>query len=295
MKLRSQPPTRTDVTRFGDYRAFLLAHVQDCKRSNPSWSYGVWAKRLAVQDVSSITKIIQGQRDPGPTMLKRLIRYFEFTSKQSQYFEDLVRLKKIQGDPRLSVLLLEKMGKSHPNCMQTILSDDQFQIISNWYCTAIREMVRLEAFLEDPQWIAKVLKFKISTVEADRAISLLLKVGLLHRDQNGRLQIASGRYQTTSDYASEAVKRYHESMLDHAKTAIRLVAVENREFNATVIGIKQNRIEEAKLMIRDFQNQFSKILEECPSELVYQMQIQFFPLTRPVSNSNANNNQKGAQ
>ena len=85
--------------------------------------------QLGLKDTSSITKIIQGQREPGAAITGGLIRYFKFSPKDAQYFQDLVRLRKIKTDPRLSVLLLEKMGKDHPDGALRILDDKSFQLL----------------------------------------------------------------------------------------------------------------------------------------------------------------------
>ena len=84
---------------FSDYRSFLLSYAQDMKRRRPSWSYRSWAKKLELGAVSSITKIIQGDRNPGPVLIEKLIRYFKFRERDAQYFRDLVQLHKIKQDP----------------------------------------------------------------------------------------------------------------------------------------------------------------------------------------------------
>lgn len=258
----------------------MLAHVQDCKGRNPAWTYGVFARQLGLKDTSSITKIIQGQREPGRGIVGKMTRYFSFSPKDTQYFEDLIRLHKIKADPRLAVLLLEKMGKEHPDGALRLLDDRSFRLISHWYCTVIREMVRLDEFFEDGDWIAQKLHFKVTPTEAERAIALLLEVGLLKRAEKGRLAISHGRFASTDDTASEAIKRYHESMLDLAKVALRKFDVQEREFGAVTLTMRASRIPEVKTLIREFQDRFAALTEESGGDLTAQLQIQFFPLTR---------------
>ena len=245
----------------------------------------MWVNQLGLKDTSSITKIVQGSRHPGAAITEALIKHFRFNSKDAQYFRDLVHLHKIKQDPRLSVLLLEKMGKQFPNAALRILDDKAFAIISNWYCTAIREMVKLNEFFEDPEWISKKLYFKVTPKEAKQAMDLLLAAELLSRDAQGRLKVTQGRFKTQNDYASEAIKRYHESMLENAKQAIRLIAVEDREFSASVITMNAANILKAKELIREFKDQFAQLMEEESGDGTYQIQLQFFPLTRPQAAS----------
>lgn len=272
----------TDLKKFTDYRTFLIAHVQDCKKKKPSWTYGVFARQLGLKDPSSITKIIQGQREPGEIVTGKIIHYFQFSPKDAQYFRDLIRLKKIKNDPRLSVLLLEKMGKDHPNASLRLLDDKTFQIISNWYCIAIREMVKLKNFTSDPQWISKTLEFKVTPTDVSKSIELLIQVGLLTREE-GKLKIIDGRFQTSNELSSEAIKRYHESMLDVAKEALRKFNLNEREFSASTLTMSSKRITEAKELIRDFKSKFSKLLEEEDGDVTTQIQIQFFPLTKVLA------------
>jgi uncharacterized protein (TIGR02147 family) len=271
---------QSNIKQFADYRMFLLAHVQDSKKSNPKWTYGMWIRRLGLNDVSSVAKIIQGTREPGPAITEKFVKYFRFSEKDAQYFRDLIRLHKIKKDPRLSVLLLEKMAKDHPDARMQLLDDKQFSLISNWYCVAIREMVRMDVFFEDGDWISKKLEFKVTPREATKAIELLIQTGLLQRKPDGNLEIATGRFGTSNDLSSEAIKRYHESMLENAKIALRKIDVEKREFTASVLTMNSNKIAEAKLLIREFKEKFCRLLEEDSANGTFQIQIQFFPLTK---------------
>jgi uncharacterized protein (TIGR02147 family) len=270
--------TGTNITKFTDYRTFLLAHAQEMKDRKPSWSYGAWSKALGLKTTSSISKIIQGIRDPGPEITERLVTYFNFTDRQAQYFRDLIRLQKIRKDPRLSVLLMEKMGKEHPNSSLRIMDDKTFLVISNWYYLALRELCRARGFREDPEWISERFLFKVTPRDLQTAIKTLIDLKLLVRVE-GKLALAEGCLDTANDIASEGIKRYHEQMLENAKLALRRVSPEAREITSTSLLIHSRNLENAKVLIRDFKKKFERLLEEDEGDQVYQLQIQFFPLT----------------
>lgn len=214
--------TAVGVKSFTDYRAFLIAHVQVMKKKKPDWSYGAWAKHLGLKTTSSITKIIQGDRDPGERITGLLINYFDFKDKEARYFRDLISLSKLRNDPRLGVMLLERMNKEHPDCARRLLDGKTFSVISNWYHLPLREMTRMQVFHEDSEWIAKQFRFKITPREISRAIQTMIDLGLLKRTLKGRLEIAEGRVHTGDDVADEGIKRYHEQMLENAKVAKHL-------------------------------------------------------------------------
>lgn len=268
---------------FTSYRTFLIAHAQEMKRVRKSWSYGAWARSLGLQDPSSITKIIQGQRHPGDKITESLIQYFRFTDRNAQYFRDLVRLEKIQHDPRLSVLLMEKMGKEYPKSSKRVLDEKAFSVISNWYCLALREVVRFDGTETDAESLSKKFLFKVTAREIMRAIEAMIKLDLLKRDESGKLQLAQGLLDTQNDIANEAIQRYHEQMLGHAQTSIRSVPVIEREMSSTTLLMSSKNLSRAKELIREFREKFERILEEDSGDRVYQLQVQLFPMTTSLN------------
>jgi uncharacterized protein (TIGR02147 family) len=265
---------------FTDYRAFLLAYAQDMKSRQATWTYGVWAKKLGLKTTSSITKILSGERDPGPQITEQLVRYFGFKDRDARYFRDLVQLKKIKQDARLSVLLMERMQKEFPDGSVRLLDDRTFSVIANWYYLPLREMTRMQGFVEDADQLAKLLRFKVTARDITRAIEALVELGLLTRDSSGRLKIAQGRVLTSNDISSEAIKRYHEQMLENAKSAVRQVEVKEREITGSTLVMRAANLAEAKEMIREFKTRFAQKFEEDAGDSVYQIQIQLFPLTK---------------
>jgi uncharacterized protein (TIGR02147 family) len=267
---------------FTDYRSFLLAHAQRAKQERSSFSLGHWARRLGLKDTSSLTKILNGDREPGDQMTERLVDYFKFNSREADYFRDLVRLSKIRRDPRLSVALLEKMAKKYPSGSFRQLDEKSFSLLANWFYLPLREMIRFEEFQESSDWINSNLQFHVGARDLRLAVETMLELNLLSRDEKGRLQVTDAQVVTQNDYASEAIKRYHEQMLEHAKLAIRKFSVDEREYQADCIIINTSNIPLAKQMIREFRKKLTESLEEHSGDSVYQLQIQFFPLTKKI-------------
>jgi uncharacterized protein (TIGR02147 family) len=268
-----------NVKNFGDYRSFLKTHFEVKQKLNPSWSLGAWAKRLDLKATSSLTKILNGDRDPGESITEKFAQYFDFDSNEKNYFNDLIRLSKIKDDPRLKMILMQKMGREYPDAHLHVLTDKSFEIISNWFCMTIREMVRLYDFQEDPEWIQERLMFEVSVDEIRQAIKDLLHQGLIKRNDEGKLISSQGLLHTTNDVASKSIKRFHKQMLDHAKTSLHTVDVELREFSSETLTINKSNISQAKELIRDFKAKFARLLEEQQGDETYQLQVQFFPLT----------------
>jgi uncharacterized protein (TIGR02147 family) len=275
--------TRDNLTQFLDFRTFLMAHAQEQKRRNPHWTYGAWARRLGLKGTASLTRVVQGLRQPGPQMVESFVKYFQFSEKESEYFRDLIRLARAKEDTKLSTLIMEKMGKRFANASKRVVDEKTFNTISNWYYFPIREMLRLPHFKEDVQWIAKQLLFKVNPRDVAQALRTLQDLGFVKRNSEGWLELSEGRLNTGDDVANEAVKRHHEEMLANARTSLRATDVGKREITSQTIAISSQKLAQAKELIRQFQEKFSEIMEdERGGDVIYQMQIQFFPLTREV-------------
>lgn len=271
-----------NIQHFTDYRNFLLCFNESQKKKNPNWSYGVWSQKLGLKDTSSLTKIVNGQRNPGSNTISSFSKYFKFNKKEKEYFEDLIRLQKSANDPRLSVILLKNMEKKFPNSQVRILDLKSFSVISHWYGLAIREMVRLSDFQEDPKWISSILNFKVTPTQVQKMLDTLLELKLIVRNENNRLVISSeGRIHTENDIASEALKRYHEQNLENASLALRTIDVKEREFLTSCFNMKKSNVLKAKELIREFKNNFVQLLEEEQANdlELFQLQMQFYPLT----------------
>lgn len=268
------------VTNFTDYRAFLIAHAQERKVKVPRWTYGSWAKRLNLKATSSLTKVIHGQRNPGPDITEKLVAYFRFSPSEADYFRDLVQLHKVKKDPRLAVVLMERLQKDSSSNGISFIDEKTFSVISEWYCYAVREMVRLDHFFENPNWIAAKLRFKTSPRQIRKAVDDLLSVGLLQRNSRGRLEIREARIDTSHDVASEAIKRNHEQTLENAKLAIRNVEIGLREMTGATMVMSTDSVPAAKEAIRRFRRKFAQTFEVNRGNAVYQIHVSLFPLTR---------------
>lgn len=266
---------------YVDYRTFLKDRFDAKKRKRRSWSYGVWARELDLASSSTLIMIMNGDRNPGPRLTEALIRNLKLSGTEASYFIDLISLAKAKGDSRMKVLLMERLGSRLPGGKFSVLSHDNFAAISSWHFYAIRELVQLGSFREDPDWICRKLKFKVTPRQARQAIQTLLRLNLLCRNPDGTLGQASGHVDTATDIADEGLKRFHEQMLEHAKTSVRATDPALRQISGTTFPIHMKNLPKVKELIRKFQAQLCAACEEPGGDAVYHLEISFFPLTKP--------------
>lgn len=275
------------ILEYSDYRKFLRDHAKLKRQKNTRWSIGLWSRKLKLGSTTSLNMILNGQRNPGPSITKRLIEYFNFRSEEKDYFLDLVEIAKHQqagpSQDRIRSLLtndLKKLSLGKQSKQSRHIDQRTFLKISNWCCYVIRQMTLLRDFSEDPASIAARMIFPTSPLEVETAIDSLLKVGLLRKTKDGRLRRVSKFVKTDDDIANEGLKRFHEAMIGHGLKAIRKIDVQEREITGLTLAIKRTQIGEAKELIRRFIQEFNRLGGHWDSDQVSQLNIQFFPLTQ---------------
>jgi hypothetical protein len=63
--------------------------------------------------------------------------------------------------------------------------------------------------------------------------------------------------------------------------------VDIRDFQGKTVAIPADQIQEAKQLIRDFSKHFDRKIDVARGDSVYQLNIQFFPLTEMVEKEKA--------
>jgi uncharacterized protein (TIGR02147 family) len=156
-----------------------------------------------------------------------------------------------------------------------------FNYLSHWYYPAIREMVARIDFREEPKWIAKQLIPQIKPAEAANCLELLLELGLLKRNGQGRLERGEASVATGHEVRGLAIRNYHRQMLERAADSITLVTSELRDISALTVCIEAETVAELKERFHDFHE---VLLDRCDRDekptAVYQINLQLFPLTQ---------------
>ncbi|CBW26314.1 conserved hypothetical protein [Halobacteriovorax marinus SJ] len=269
---------KLNIFEYSDYREFLRDFNDMKKRVNPSWSFGLWASKLGLNSISSITMIINGQRHAGKKIQASLINYFNFNSKESYYFEELVKIaKSSKNDPSLTILLLEQNED-----LKSLREEntEQVDLFFNWKAHCIKELSQLKDFTPDGEWVEKRTNNLIKKDEANKLLSALLKNNFLEESEIGgkKTLVAVGAIHPTKEVTMDAAKAYHKGLMENSYEAIN-IDKNKRALHASTLSVLREDLPKAKELIREFQMKFSEEIEQNPADEVYQLNIQFFPLT----------------
>lgn len=274
--------SKLDITNFTDYRVFLRVYADSMKKKNPRWSLGAWAKALDLKTTSSITKILNAERDAGTAITERLINYFKFDEAQAQYFRDLVKLQKMKKDPAIANILLEKMSSLKSEETSRALAEEDYLFLSNWYYLVLCEMCRNKAFKKDYKWISSKLIPEVDPKEVRKAINLLQKEELIKTNEDGSLAPSYERLYAISKKHARIIRLFYSQLIDISQNALLGMPPEERHFSTLMVHLSSKSLERANQLIADFRTKFEKLMYEKDGDQVYLLQLQMFPVTKKL-------------
>jgi uncharacterized protein (TIGR02147 family) len=249
------------------FRLFLQAELgRRCAR-NPRYSLRAFAKFLAI-DHATMSQLLRGKRPlTSRTILKLGTRLGldraaieGFIAEESHWRRDTaddVALNEIQQ-----------------------LADDAARVIADWYHYAILELTRLENFKADSRWIARVLG--ITTDEVNLALTRLVRLGLLQMAGRGRWIDQSGDTTTSlADFNRRAVQRLSQQMRQLMLAALEKAPAGRYEYSSSTLAVSTGHLPGVIERIARFRRELAAFLgqENAPDD-VYQLEINFFPVTR---------------
>lgn len=264
---------------YNDYRDFLKDFYESRKAENPGYSHRVFAQRAGLSSPSHLGMIIKGQRNLSVKTIPKFCNGLGLSKKEREFFETLVLYNQeadLTVKARYFSQLLQMKG-----ALKTLnsLQREKFDFLAKWYVVAIYVLVGTESFREDYDWMAKKLRGKISAYDAKSAFKTLIKLGMVKKSE-GQWEQANGATSVDDDTRAVAVFNHHKSMIRLGYEALAELENDQREVNSVTISLPADQLEVIKNKIREFRKEINKLASEMEgAEDVYQMNIQFFPLT----------------
>lgn len=277
------PRPAADVFAYLDYRAFLRDVYTTKKASGRGFSYRVFSRRAGLKSPNYLKLVIDGDRSLTAPMAERFAQACDLTGEAARYFCDLVAFNQAQTAAERS----EQYGKLAR--FRRFRAAQRLELAHAAYhahpwVPAIRELAAREDFREDPGWIARTLIPEISAAEARSALDTLLSLGLLVRDDGGRLRQGEALVTTGAESQAVHLRAYHRAMIQRGAEAIDTVPQPERDISSLTLCLGPDGLARLKARLQAFRRELLEwsALEERPEQVV-QLNFQLFPLSRGKS------------
>ena len=146
----------------------------------------------------------------------------------------------------------------------------------------VRELVSLDDFREDAEWMASRVHGGVKPKDCATALEQLLELGHIERQPDGTLQLVRRIVATPAEVQSDTLKAFQRSMMDRASLALDSQERERRDMRVTTMAISEAQAVRIKALMTQLHKEVLAIVaEDEPIESVYQLNTQLFSLTDP--------------
>jgi len=138
--------------------------------------------------------------------------------------------------------------------------------------------------------LARELTPPVSSEQVRESIELLLSLGLISQDSQGYLRPTDAHLSTGDRWISAAVQNYQKEVIRLSEGALELVPRTERDVSTLTLSLDRASLDEIREVLRECRQTIVKIVDRVPADrtnAVYQLNMQFVPLTIPYKRSAA--------
>lgn len=261
----------------------LHRKFEELRAKNPRVSIRAFAKRLGIS-AGAANEILRGERRVSAKMAAKL--------SQKLLLDPTERAQLLSEFPERVRRKRNEVAQASQRAEALRLTADQFHAIAEWTHFAILSLMRTEGFCSDPAWIGERLGIRADAAAA--SVQRLIRLGLVERESESEGVIANGRDSqrhpplrrtaarigTTDDVQNLAIQRLHLEDLERVARCVRELPVALRDVSSLTIPADPRLLPEAKVILRQAQDEIEALMEGTPGTEVYRVMTCLFPLTQ---------------
>jgi len=248
------------------YLKVIKEDLSQKQKNNPHYSLRAYARDLDVHP-STLSQIIKGARPLPLKDSKKVIQKLGLSPKeQTLFLESLFQTKTKLDNIKIS-----------QNDERFMLDESYHRVIAEWEHYAVLELFELKKFNPSVKEIAA--KLQITENRAEVVLENLRTSGLVIEGPQNKLIKTNPSIRTTEDIKSQALQKSHQETLELGIKKLDEIEVDLRDFSSMMIAVDLEKLTEAKTVIREFRQKMATLLRDGDKTDIYQLAIQFYPLT----------------
>ncbi len=255
-------------------QSYYLVKIKEAlsikQRNNPYYSLRAFARDIGIHP-ATLSQIINGKRNLPKRDCEKVLNKLNLGPKERSLFIDSLRNKK------------NTLDRSDED-QRYLLDESHYKIISEWEHFAVLELFNLKQFKRNNEDIAKRLNLSMNRVEV--VTTNLLMASLISKDKDGFFYKIHHDVKTSDNLKSQALRDSHKETMLMGIKKIDEIEIEKRDFSSVTMAIDPNKIEDAKLLIKEFRKKMNALSLEGNVSEVYQLAVQFYSLTHSDDQEN---------
>ena len=273
---------KPNIQNYHDYLEFLKDWTEYLKDQGSGFSLRKIAKEAGIAS-GYLPMCFSRKRKLSAVFFEKIKPFLKLTTKEKRIL-DLLRIIAESANPKERVKALTDLQKLKDYKENHHSELEAHQYLSRWYYVAIRELVNLPDFNNEPAWIQERLRGRISQKEIRDAMQFLIKYGFILMTASGKFKVVEKQLSCHEGVFKISLGEFHRQMLDIAKNSIDEVSREERVLLGHTVALTAEQYEKIQAILRDAINKIEAVDNTSLSESeVYQIEVAAFPLTKKPS------------
>ena len=259
----------------------LKQKLVEAKAKNPRTSVRSFARQMKIP-ASTVSLVLLGKRNVSKELALKISDVLQFDPMErakiiAGFERELVRSKVLKAG---SISPHDRNKKIEENFKPSTLrlSEEKFDLLSEWYYFGILSLVQTDDFKSESEWIGKRLGIEVET--AKKAYDQLIALGMLTVDAAGKTTRTYKVVRTADGKKNTSLRKANQQNLELAKKTLDQGSFETCDFTWVNLPVDLRQIEQMKVMIRSFQSEFINTfgLSQGANE-VFRVCVQAFPVS----------------
>lgn len=269
------------IFEYMDYRDFLRNLFEQRKAEHSFYSYRLFSQKAGFKSPNFLKLVVDGKRNLTKASVYRVAKAFGLNKSESDYLENLVFLNQSKTLEEKN-LYLSRIMRYRVKCNPKLLETSEYDYYSRWFNPVIIELVSSVDFRDDYRKLGGAVIPQITAAEAEKSVALLLRLGMIIRNDEGTYRRSAASFTTGAQVRSVAVANYHKAMMRLAAESIERFGTAERDISSVTVAVSEQT---RRLMREKVQRLRKELLELAESdrrpERVMQLNLQLFPLSQP--------------
>jgi uncharacterized protein (TIGR02147 family) len=255
-------------------RGVVADYIEKAKLRNSRFSLRGFAAKLEVS-AGNLSQFLAGKRNFSAENVKKIVHLITDNPEERKNLLERINRRELEDRRRA-------LSKASTSVYEsTTLSEEEFAQLDEWYYYAVRTVLSLKEARYDTRWIAEQLG--IPEAYAEKALTLLLKFGLVRVTSDGRIERTKKHLMTPDSVKKnpriDGVKRrIHAQHLEHARKSLEVHGPDVRDITWVNIPANPKKLDQAREIIRKCQDDILALLEDEATTEVYRLTIQLCPM-----------------
>lgn len=268
------------VFQYIDYRLFLRDYYKEKKATTRHFSYRYFCGKAGTSSPVFLKLVIEGKSNISLEMTDKFARALGLNKQESRFFKHLVLFNQAKNadEKQDHYAILVTMSN---NVSRHVLGSEQFEYLRKWHSVVIRELVCQRDYKDDFRALAASVVPRISKRDAEYSVRLLLRLGLIVRQDDGRYRQADRALATNREVAGPAIRAFNKTMIDLAKQSVDTIENTERNVSGMTVGVSRASYDVLCAEIEAFKDRITAIVHNSvEADRVYQLNMQLFPVGR---------------